>query len=90
MVAIEYSKVAVAKSLIELGADIELKDNVGRTPILLACKAGLKEIVELLINCKADVKVQTPLGDTCVSMAQKGGNSEIMMILAKSGASIRP
>jgi ankyrin repeat protein len=47
----------VAKSLLELGADINLVDNLGRTPIMSACRAGNKELVELLITYKADCKV---------------------------------
>ena len=90
MIAIENNKSAVARSLIELGADIENTDIYGKTPLMYACKIGSTEIVELLIKCKADVASVNKVGDSSVTMAQKSGNQDIMMLLVKSGASIRP
>jgi ankyrin repeat protein len=49
MVGIENNKSDVSKSFIELGADIEQKDSLGRSPLMIACKAGNKELVELLL-----------------------------------------
>jgi ankyrin repeat protein len=40
MISAEYNKPAIARSLIELGADIENKDNLGRSALMLACKIG--------------------------------------------------
>jgi ankyrin repeat protein len=55
MIAIENKKSAVARSLIELGADIEIKDIYGKTSLMYSCKVASTEIVELLIKCKADI-----------------------------------
>ena len=90
MIAIENNKSAVARSLIELGADIEVKDIYGKTSLMHACKIASTEIVELLIKCKADITVVTEIGDSAITMAKKSGNQDIMMMLIKSGASIRP
>jgi ankyrin repeat protein len=38
MVAIENNKTAVARSLIELGADVEMTDLYGKTALMHACK----------------------------------------------------
>ena len=38
--AIEKNNFACVRSLIELGADVELGDAYKRTPIMLACKLG--------------------------------------------------
>jgi ankyrin repeat protein len=65
----ENTKVAVARSLIELGADIEARDSIQRTPLMYACKAGSKEAVELLLSYKADIKAVNNLGDSCVNLA---------------------
>ena len=69
MVAIENSKSAVARSLIELGADIESTDVYGKTSLMYACKAACKEVVQLLIKCKADIKKVNKVGDSAVTMA---------------------
>jgi len=49
MIAIEYNNSAVARTLIELGADIDSTDFYGKSPLMHACRAGSKEIVELLL-----------------------------------------
>jgi ankyrin repeat protein len=90
MVAIENKNTVVARSLIELGADIEAKDACQRTPLMFACKMGSKEMVELLLSYKADIKATNSLGDSCVTLAQKCGNPDVMVLLVSSGASIRP
>lgn len=69
MIAIENNKSAVARSLIELGADIETTDVFGKTPLMYACKIASKEIVELLIKCKADIRAVNKVGDSAVTMA---------------------
>ncbi len=80
----------MARSLIELGADIEARDSIQRTPLMYACKSGSKEAVELLLQYKADIKAINNLGDSCVNLAQKSGNAELMVLLVKNGASLRP
>jgi ankyrin repeat protein len=72
--AIENNKFACARSLIELGSDIEQLDSYGRTPLLYACKLGSKQMVELLLSYNANIHVQNKTGDSCMSFAQKSGN----------------
>ena len=67
--AVENGHTAMARSLIELGCDIETKDTVQRTPLMYACKSGNKDAVELLLHYKADIKASNSLGDTCVNLA---------------------
>lgn len=68
-VAIENGRTAIARSLIELGSDIESRDTLQRTPLMYACKAGSKEAVEMLLQYKADIKAVNNLGDSCVNLA---------------------
>ena len=90
MIAIENNKVVVARSLIELGAKVDLVDIFGKTSLMYACKIASTELVDLLIKSKADIKIVNKVGDSAVTMAQKSGNQDIMMMLVKGGASIRP
>jgi len=69
MIAIENNKSAVARSLIELGADIEQTDIYGKTALMYACKVASSEIVELLIKCKANIHTVNKVGDSAVTMA---------------------
>ena len=47
--AIENNKLTCVRSLIELGADLELTDSYKRTPLMFACQLGSKDMVELLL-----------------------------------------
>ena len=44
-------------ALIQLGADINAKDNNGDTPIHLACEKGRMEVFKKLLASGADTKV---------------------------------
>lgn len=68
-IAIESGKTALARSLIEFGCEIDTRDAMQRTPLMYACKLGLKDAVELLLQYKADPTVTNNLGDTCVNLA---------------------
>ncbi len=80
----------MARSFIELGADIEMRDVYGRTALMHACKVACKEVVELLIKCKADINAVNKVGDSAMSMAKKSGDQEIIMMLVKAGVPLRP
>lgn len=88
--AVKNNSTIIAKSLIELGCDIEFKDGAQRTPLMNACLKGNSDIVEKLLEIGADWKVTNPLHDTCISLAQKSGNQDIVMLLVNKGASLRP
>ena len=62
--AVKNESTIIAKSLIELGCDVEQKDAAQRTPLMNACLKGNHDIVEKLIEVGADWKVTNPLHDT--------------------------
>lgn len=61
--AIRNNQTIIAKSLVELGADIEARDASQRTPLMNACLYGNLEVVKLLLDCGADWKATNPIGD---------------------------
>lgn len=44
--------------LLDNGANINLQNNYGNTPLIIACKIGEKDIVDLLIKRGADITIQ--------------------------------
>jgi ankyrin repeat protein len=57
---------AVVKLLVEKGADVDTKDNYGRTPLSQAAENANKAVVKLLLEKGADVEskdinCETPL-----------------------------
>jgi ankyrin repeat protein len=48
----------VVKLLLEKGAELELKDNYGRTPLSLAAETGHEAVVRLLLEYGAELEFQ--------------------------------
>jgi ankyrin repeat protein len=62
--AIRNSQTVVAKSLIELGAELEVKDASMRTPLMNACLYGNLELVKVLLESGSDWKVTNAINDS--------------------------
>ena len=72
------------KILLERGANSNIPDNFGRTPLLLACSSYHKEIVQLLLDYGGDMKISDNHGDTPFLLSI----FEIMKILMKNNSNI--
>lgn len=76
-----------AEDLISLGADIELCDNDGCSPIRIA--AGCSEkLVKLFIDSKANVNVQDNDGYSPLHVAVESRIHEIVNLLIRAGADV--
>jgi uncharacterized protein len=67
--AIAHRDVARVRALLEGGADLTTVDYEGKTPLMLAAKAGDPEIVELLLAVGADPTPKDKLGYTAEMIA---------------------
>ncbi len=61
--AVEAHQLAVARQLIELGADVNGRLPGEATPLQQACDAGNQEMVDLLLQAGADVNIKCPVSD---------------------------
>ena len=50
--------------LLDQGADVDTKDNYGRTPLFIASEEGHVPIVKKLLERGADFRIKTPAGGT--------------------------
>ena len=86
--AITSGDIEQVRLLISQGADIKTKNNLGQTPLHLACRIGNKTIVELLVKNGANVNAKNNPGGTPLNLACQGNNKDIVELLIDNGANI--
>jgi len=74
------------KALLALGSDINAKNELGNTPLHLACLIGSSVVARVLINRDAKINVKNNEGFVPLELAIKKGCKEIVDALLKAGA----
>ncbi len=94
-VAIESKKVAAARLLIELGADVNAEDYRKAAPLHYAAGVGLDVLVEILLQRGADPKAVNTFGSTALHEIAGGGGTapergqvRIVRLLLAAGAEV--
>ena len=72
---------AVCQVLIDAGADIETKNENGRSPLLRASVSGKIAVVKMLVEAGADVCVTDNEGDSCLTLAAWSEHTETVRYL---------
>ena len=75
-------------NLIEDGVDVNVQDENGMTPLMIASQAGNEHLVEELIKAGAGVNIKTYLGDTALIYATENNQIECIRKLLTSEANI--
>ena len=83
--AIARDDIEVVKQHLAAGADVNVKNKVGGTPLHFAALEGRKAIVELLITKGAQVNVKSEDGLTPLDRAIKYQRTETANLLRKLG-----
>lgn len=76
----------IANMLIEAQADINIQDNSGTTPLILAASLGQTEMAKKLIKAKAEINLQDQNGKTALISAAQEGYSDIVKALLVADA----
>jgi hypothetical protein len=88
--ALRRGHTVIAKILIDAGVDVNARDHLGLTPLLVACGKtthGYQVIAEKLIAKRAELDVHDIFGYTPLMLAVSGGMFDIARLLIQSGAS---
>jgi ankyrin repeat protein len=72
------------------GADVNVKDQDGFTPLHIAVGDGRRLLTKRLIDLGADVNVPDSEGRTALSISSETGNRHIIDMLVRSGARAEP
>jgi tankyrase len=91
LIAMKKGYTVIGHILINAGADVNARDLMGLTPLLLACgksTRGYKEIAELLIKKGASINVRDRLGFTPLLLSLSGGVAGIAELLINRGADV--
>ena len=83
--AVRYNHVDVMQVLIDAGADIEKKDAIGCSSLLLACMRGCLDAVKVLVQAGAELRVTDYSGCTCLVAASTAGHTETVRYLVGLG-----
>lgn len=86
MPAIRDNDLALVKSLLQQGADINLKNASGETPLIVAVSSGKLDIAEVLLESGAQVNAQSDYGFTALKCAMSTNSSAFIALLQKFGA----
>lgn len=88
--AVRWGKVQTASALISAGANVDARDNLGNTPILLTMPNGVQnDLYQLLIRSRANVNQKDMFGDCVLHKATMNRTStEILALLIDSGAQV--
>jgi ankyrin repeat protein len=99
--AVYQQRLAVARKLIDLGADVNHVDDEGRTPLIYTARAPFgkgaygqstmaarNEIAKLLLAHGADVNHAEQHGDTALHWAVSDRNPELIRQLLAAGADV--
>jgi ankyrin repeat protein len=76
---------AVVAALIKAGAKVNLANQLGVTPLMLACDSRNPKSVELLLDAGADPNARAEGGETAVMRAARVGNVQVMKLLLAHG-----
>jgi ankyrin repeat protein len=88
-VAARGNKVDMADLMIAAGLGINVRNNFGQTPLILAVEQGNSQMIMWLLGKKADVAVGDFRGKTALKVALQGKKDEhqaIISMLKKAGA----
>jgi hypothetical protein len=74
------------KKLLEEGADPNIRDRGGNTPLHFAASKGCAEVARLLLRHGADPNAQDKNGETPLHVAAYGGHVDVARLLLEHGA----
>ena len=83
--ASQFGHVAIGKQLLDHGADVDLRDEVGRTPLYMSAFCNTVEFARMLLEHGADVDAEDAVGRSPLSIAETCGSLDVARLLREHG-----
>jgi len=84
--ASEHGLTNIVQWIIDAGANVNAKNNIGGTPLMIASQYGHEVCVKLLLDVGADVNAKNKDGWTALMFASRYGHKDVVELLKKHGA----
>ena len=79
--AAEHGNLKAVKHLIQFGAEVNMMNANGVTPLFLACKGNHLDVADVLLKYTANVNTETDQKETPLTVSCKNGNQQIVNLL---------
>lgn len=86
--AVHNDDVAIARALMDAGADVAARNRYGVGPLHLASQNGNAHMLSALIEHGADADAGLPAGETALMTAARTGDVEALRVLIAAGADV--
>ena len=84
-IAVSNNIPSCVQPLLGLGADINIRNNEGESPVLLASKLGHEDVLTSLLKSGADTSIVDVGGGGCLHLASMSGHVSCMKLLLEHG-----
>jgi hypothetical protein len=85
---VRITNTEMMKILLDRGANVEIKDADGETPLFVASSSGDPELVRLLLQAGANPNVKAKDGWSALMMATRDGYHQVVKQLLEAGADV--
>ena len=83
-----HSDIGIVQYLHRAGADVNIRDSDGNTPLMMAARQGCGDEVKYLHQAGADLNIRNIYGNTAVMYAAQYRHGDIVRYLHQAGADI--
>lgn len=86
LLAMQQGGIPAVKLLLDFGANPNVTDRSGITPLMHAASSGAEKYTAMLIEAKAELDLQDCMGATALMHAVNAANYEVVSLLLAAGA----